>query len=122
MIEALPTAPYMTENDLLSSLSSTYSAEFERIRRQFGESRDPGLVFRERSYLVDRMVGALYEHFISTEPGGPAGLCLVAVGGYGRRELHPYSDIDLAFVCANTGAESAHRDATAAVLRSLWDL
>jgi [protein-PII] uridylyltransferase len=112
----------MTQTDILTALSSTYSAEFQRIRRQFEESRDSGAALRERSYLVDRVVGALYEHLISAEPGGPAGLCLIAVGGYGRRELHPYSDIDLAFVCADAGAESAHRDATAAVLRSVWDL
>lgn len=112
----------MAQTDILSSLPATYAAEFQRIRRQFEESRDPGAVLRERSYLVDRLVGALYEHLISAEPGGPAGLCLIAVGGYGRRELHPYSDIDLTFVCANAGAESVHRDATAAVLRSVWDL
>src|SRR5215472_2840603 len=112
----------MPEPDVLPSLSSTYSAEFQRIRWQFEQSRDPALVLGERSHLVDRLVGALYEHFISAEPGGPAGLCLVAVGGYGRRELHPYSDVDLTFICGSSGAESAHRDATAAVLRSLWDI
>ena len=112
----------MTQADILSSLSSTCAGEFQRIRRQFEELRDPGFVLRERSQLVDRIVGALYEHFISAEPGGPAGLCLIAVGGYGRRELHPYSDVDLAFVCASAGTESTHRDATAAVLRSVWDI
>jgi [protein-PII] uridylyltransferase len=110
------------EAETLSALSFTYAAEFQRICAQFAESRDAAVVLRERSYLVDRTVGALYERLISFEPGGPAGLCLIAVGGYGRRELHPYSDVDLTFVCANSAAESAHKEGTAAVLRSVWDL
>ena len=109
-------------NDILTSLSSTYAAGSRQIRDQFERDHDAGVVLRERSNLVDRLLGSLYEHFVSAEPGGPQGLCLAAVGGYGRRELHPCSDIDAAFICASSAHESAHRQTTAAVLRTLWDL
>jgi [protein-PII] uridylyltransferase len=109
-------------NDILSSLSSLYAAGSRQIREQFERDHDASVVLRERSNLVDRVLNALYEHFVSAEPGGPQGLCLTAVGGYGRRELHPCSDIDVAFICASPAHEAAHRDTTAAALRTLWDL
>jgi [protein-PII] uridylyltransferase len=110
----------MTE--ILSSLSSLYAAGSRQIREQFERDHDASVVLRERSNLVDRVLSALYEHFVCAEPGGPQGLCLVAVGGYGRRELHPCSDIDVTFICSSSAHEAAHREATAAALRTLWDL
>lgn len=46
--------------------------------------------------------------------------CVVALGGYGRRELAPYSDIDLMFVF-HPGAEEAAQSFVRAVLHPLWD-
>ncbi len=46
--------------------------------------------------------------------------CLVALGGYGRRELAPYSDIDLMFLFRPEG--KTHVEALVrAVLHPLWD-
>ena len=49
-----------------------------------------------------------------------AGLALFAIGGYGRGELFPQSDIDL-LVLANDDVQQAHRDALARFLALLWD-
>jgi [protein-PII] uridylyltransferase len=48
-------------------------------------------------------------------------LALVAVGGYGRGELHPCSDIDI-MIIAPEGADSAWHDSVAAFLTFLWDI
>jgi [protein-PII] uridylyltransferase len=112
----------MSEPSTLDSLSSVYSAGAERIRSQFAADHNAEAVLRERSGLVDSLAGRLYRHFVSTEATGPPGLCLIAVGGYGRRELHPYSDIDVTFICSDANVEGAQREATAALLRALWDL
>ena len=48
-------------------------------------------------------------------------IALVATGGYGRRELFPYSDIDLIFLCADARSESAARELIRNVSQALWD-
>ncbi len=49
-------------------------------------------------------------------------VALAAVGGYGRRELFPYSDVDLLIVTARGPSEDENlRDAIAPFLRDLWD-
>ena len=50
----------------------------------------------------------------------PRGLALLAVGGYGRRELFPYSDVDLLLLAEKEPA-GAGKDALSSFLRSLWD-
>jgi len=47
-------------------------------------------LLRERCQLVDDVLCDLWR-----ELGLPAALSLVAVGGYGRGELYPYSDVDI---------------------------
>ena len=55
-------------------------------------------------------------------PKEPRRLCLLALGGYGRRELFPHSDIDLLFLTEDDSGQATYRDAIATLLRMLWDL
>src|SRR5947209_7741267 len=77
---------------------------------------------RRRSDLVDAVILRLYRELLCSDLEAPEGLCLVALGGYGRRELFPYSDIDLLFLTKHGRTEGAQREAIAAVSRALWDL
>ena len=46
---------------------------------------------------------------------------MLAVGGYGRRELFPYSDVDLMFLLDGKLAERDVKDAVRRVNQELWD-
>ena len=46
---------------------------------------------------------------------------MLAVGGYGRRELFPYSDIDLLLLVDREVHDDGQREALSAFLRTLWD-
>src|SRR2546425_8616380 len=51
----------------------------------------------------------------------PTGVALVALGGYGRRDFAPYSDIDLMFLYEPLHEREA-RAVSTAILHVLWDL
>jgi [protein-PII] uridylyltransferase len=51
----------------------------------------------------------------------PAGLALAAVGGYGRRQLFPYSDVDLLLLCAGDHVSPEQQQAISQFLQRLWD-
>ena len=61
------------------------------LDQQFRESVAAGDLIRLRARFIDALLGALWDH----QDWGEAELALVAVGGYGRGELHPHSDIDI---------------------------
>ncbi len=71
--------------------------------------------------IIGRYRNALRKLAETVQPAGIQHCCLIALGGYGRRELAPYSDIDVMFLFrgdAGPAVESLSRD----VLHHLWDL
>ena len=119
-----PNATDPTSGGLISALelSDYYSAESLKIQQEFERTGDGLAVLCRRSDAVDVVVTRLYSRFFSPQPDEPQNFCLLALGGYGRRELFPHSDIDLLFLTESSGEQSSRRDAVAAILRELWDL
>ena len=71
---------------------------------------------RGHSRLVDRFVRELWD-----SAGLPSDCALLAVGGYGRAELFPYSDVDL-LILVPAHTASAPEEAIAQFVRNLWDI
>ena len=71
---------------------------------------------RRRSELVDRIVRELFLAAF----GNSSPICLAAVGGYGRGELFPCSDIDLLALSAEP-PDNVLRERLRVFLQSLWD-
>jgi [protein-PII] uridylyltransferase len=69
-------------------------------------------VVQQRTGLIDRVLRLAYGRFrVSPMPA------LVAIGGYGRGELNPHSDIDIMFLCRG----DADRQCSTELLYLLWD-
>jgi [protein-PII] uridylyltransferase len=55
------------------------------------------------------------------EPKFPSGLTLVAVGGFGRRELFPNSDVDLLILIESESQLATVKETLSIFLQELWD-
>ncbi|KAB2925235.1 MAG: [protein-PII] uridylyltransferase [Bacteroidetes bacterium] len=73
----------------------------------------------ELTELVDRMVTRAWER---TPEETRAAMTVVALGGYGRFEMCPHSDVDLMLLFADEETKRRHSDAAQKFLHSLWSL
>jgi [protein-PII] uridylyltransferase len=96
------------------------SSEFlEQLRRQFEASGDAAHVLEGRTSAVEQTVCGAYDRLLA--PKFPDGLALLAVGGFGRREMFPHSDVDLLFLTEQDSVAETQRESIADFLRILWD-
>jgi len=99
----------------------------DEVYRRFMEAGATGThVVRAQAFLVDCVIHSLMEFTTKrvmgsrdVEPGH--GLVAAAVGGYGRGELSPHSDIDLLFLMPGVNNER-HEAVVEYALYLLWDL
>ncbi|OGI46464.1 MAG: [protein-PII] uridylyltransferase [Candidatus Muproteobacteria bacterium RBG_16_65_34] len=93
----------------------------ERLKRRYFEKPDaaPRLVALY-AWLVDQLLIHAWRLHERNLPVG-ARSALVAVGGYGRGELHPASDIDLMLLLDKDGPEKV-REFVETLIRFLWDM
>lgn len=89
----------------------------QRIAIERFESRpEPTRLLRERARNVDNVLTQCWQ-----AAGLPTNATLVAVGGYGRGELFPYSDVDV-LVLLPEPADANVQTAVEALVGALWDL
>lgn len=94
----------------------------EEAKRGHREGEDGISVVQSITAMTDALVIRLFSALSDDLQMHKSGqLALVAVGGYGRRELNPYSDLDLMFLYS--GKESkVVEEAANRLLYFLWDL
>ena len=91
-------------------------SQLDDIFQEHKENRINELV-HARAWLVDQILRMAWQQY-----SWPEEAALVAVGGYGRRELHPQSDVDLLILLGNgLDASSWHR-CTQEFITFIWDL
>jgi [protein-PII] uridylyltransferase len=106
----------------LSVLGPQVEDERQRIRQQF----EAGTAARETvsalCELADRTIRQVFGEVLRVHSAVQEGLCLVALGGYGRQLLFPHSDLDILFLFGNEKAETEFRPLISDFSRTLWDL
>lgn len=93
-----------------SVLSEFTSYQF----KQFESGAAVAELIKERSIFIDQFLKRIWKTYVSDNIA-----TLVAVGGYGRGELHPYSDIDLLILCDDI---EKNQEELSKFITFLWDL
>jgi [protein-PII] uridylyltransferase len=91
---------------------------WDGLRERFLATGNAAAVLAGRTALVDALVTSAWAEFLA--PAFPRGMALVAVGGYGRRDLFPFSDVDLLLLVEQHPA-GTRKEGLSAFLREMWD-
>ena len=88
------------------------------LETRFRAGDSVGPLVRARAEVVDRVLTTMWTQYGLDRDGAFA---LVAVGGYGRGELHPHSDVDI-LVLSAPELRAGDEEALSAFLTGLWDV
>jgi [protein-PII] uridylyltransferase len=105
-----------TRSALLARFKSRLQAGQKAIRESYLAEADALHLLHERCNLIDEVLCDLWH-----ELGFPSSLALVAVGGYGRGELFPASDIDLLLLLPKT-PDAALTERLEQLVSLFWDI
>jgi len=104
---------------LLDAARTAHAAMKTQLADELAAGRDGAVYVGRHSLGMDHLLASLLDIMITRYEAG--GVALVAVGGYGRGELAPNSDIDLLFLTGHENDPAADT-VVEALLYLLWDL
>src|SRR6185437_11657998 len=108
------------------TLKAALAAGREEVKKRFDAGATGTETVAALSFLIDQLVRVLYDFVASriypiANPTAGERMALIAVGGYGRGELAPFSDIDLLFLTAYK--RTPHTEQVVEyLLYTLWDM
>ena len=91
----------------------------QELQQRFHDDEPVEALVRARTACIDRLLAGLWRARL--QPDLAERLTLAAVGGYGRGELHPCSDVDV-MVLTPESLTDAERTQIAQFLAFLWDI
>src|SRR5258708_3257157 len=106
----------------LSVLGPQADDERQRIREEFEAGAGARETLRSLCELADNNIRKIFGEVLRVHHAPASGLCLLALGGYGRKLLFPYSDLDILFLFGNDKAERDFRPLISDFSKTLWDM
>ena len=116
--------PSLSHGEWVRTFKDCLQQKGEELIDRFRAGFPASELIRARSDFIDEILSVCWRHFVGS---GIEHCALIAVGGYGRRELHPHSDIDI--LALVDSEQPPDRSATAEVQQAfsafflfLWDI
>ncbi len=104
------------DRDVIARIRQDLAKGSAALREAYEAHPSTSRMLHGRTALVDRCIVSLRQaHLI------PDSVALLAVGGYGRGELFPHSDVDLMFLLPSAPDEET-RGRLSAMVGALWDV
>jgi len=104
----------------VDDLREQYTREMALVRQTCDRTGDGTAAIRRRSAVVDRILIEMWRRAFADLPA--QNVALLAMGGYGRKDLFPCSDIDVLFAFADEKTEEHSREAVRAIIQGMWDI
>jgi [protein-PII] uridylyltransferase len=111
-----PTVADAPPSSDFASWKARLAAQRDQLRRGYLEAPAPATLLRRHRMLVDEHLHAVWRHLAI-----PSSLTLVAVGGFGRGELFPCSDIDI-LVLLSHAADGETASKLERFVGASWDI
>ncbi len=104
-------------NELAIALRAARRGADQALHAAFRAKTDIRELVQARAWVIEQLVLTAWERLLPPD----SALELVAVGGFGRGELHPHSDVDLLILLEGEGSAELHRQALESFIQILWD-
>ncbi|ADE39841.1 [protein-PII] uridylyltransferase [Candidatus Puniceispirillum marinum] len=107
---------------MLALLRDRLAAARTQQKSELTETKDGVIYVGLNAWMIDQLLEILRREAVRATGGKPSeDMAIVAVGGYGRGELAPHSDIDILFLVKNKVTDNL-KSRIEYILYMLWDL
>jgi len=107
----------VSQKDLIGKLKGILACSDECLAEKFRNHQNIDQLVKTRAWIVEQLILNVWDRLI---PDGED-ITLVAVGGFGRGELHPHSDVDLLILLTEPHPSESLRKAIETFITLLWD-
>ncbi|GAB1256745.1 [protein-PII] uridylyltransferase [Aurantivibrio plasticivorans] len=104
----------------IATFKDAIAAADLQFNNRFIEGEDIRKLVRERALFIDCILHYAWHQF-EWPSDSKQSVCLAAVGGYGRGELHPHSDIDLLLLLRDDEVDGV-KQSIEGFITLLWDI
>ena len=103
----------------LTQICAQFQEERQRLANLWETNHDPQAYLRVHTAVLDQAIRSMVTlHDLPTKD-----IAIIAVGGYGRAELFPFSDIDLLVLTTDACSENTEtQEKISAFVTELWEL
>lgn len=103
----------------LTQICAQFQEERQRLANLWETNHDPQAYLRAHTAVLDQAIRSMVTlHDLPTKD-----IAIIAVGGYGRAELFPFSDIDLLVLTTDACSENTEtQEKISAFVTELWEL